>query len=81
MITIEDLKTMFAAVFGQEMNFADLNENSDLRKDIGMNSISLLYMAMVLEEKYSIQFNNEDFGKINTVSDVIALVESKVQSK
>ena len=56
-----------------------LIEESDLRKDVGMNSISLLYMAMVLEEKYSIKFNNNDFEKIFTVKDVIEVVKSKVQ--
>ncbi len=81
MITVEELKNIFETVFGKEIDISSLNEESDLRKDIGMNSISLLYMAMVLEEKYSIQFNNNDFEKIFVVKDVIALVESKVQAK
>ena len=81
MITVEELKNMFKTVFGEGIDISNLNEESDLRKDIGMNSISLLYMAMVLEEKYSIQFNNSDFEKIYVVKDVIALVESKVQAK
>ena len=81
MITVEELKNMFETLFGKGIDISNLNEESDLRKDIGMNSISLLYMAMVLEEKYSIQFNNSDFEKIFVVKDVIALVESKVQAK
>ena len=81
MVTIEELKELFETIFAQELNVENLNENSDLRKDIGMNSISFLYTAMVLEEKYSIKFNNEDFLKIATVKDVIEIVESKVQQK
>lgn len=81
MITIEELKNIFETVFGTAIDVSGLNEKSDLRKDIGMNSISLLYMAMVLEEKYSIQFNNSDFEKIFVVEDVIELIESKVQAK
>ena len=46
-----------------------------------MNSISFLYMAMVLEEKYSIKFANSDFAALTTVKDVIELLESKVNSK
>ena len=60
MITVEELKTTFETVFGNGIDISNLNEESDLRKDVGMNSISLLYMAMVLEEKYSIKFNNND---------------------
>ncbi len=81
MITVEELKNIFETVFGTAIDVSGLNEKSDLRKDIGMNSISLLYMAMVLEEKYSIQFNNSDFEKIFVVEDVIELIESKVQAK
>ncbi len=81
MITVEELKNIFETVFGKGIDISELNEESDLRKDVGMNSISLLYMAMVLEEKYSIRFNNSDFEKIFAVKDVIALVESKVQAK
>ena len=81
MITVEELKNTFETVFGQGIDISNLNEESDLRKDVGMNSISLLYMAMVLEEKYSIKFNNSDFEKISMVKDVIELVKSKVQKK
>ena len=81
MVTVEELKNLFETIFAQELNIENLNENSDLRKDLGMNSISFLYTAMVLEEKYSIKFNNEDFLKITTVKDVIEIVESKVQQK
>ncbi len=80
MVTVEELKEMFIKIFGQEIDVSDFNEDSDLRKDIGMNSISFLYMAMVLEEKYSIDFSNDDFPKISTVKDVIDIIESKVQA-
>jgi len=79
MITVEELKNIFETVFGKGIDISNLNEESDLRKDVGMNSISLLYMAMVLEEKYSIKFNNNDFEKIFTVKDVMEVVKNKVQ--
>ena len=78
MVTVDDLKEMFVKVFGSELNIDDLCEASDLRKDVGMNSISLLYMAMSIEEKYGVQFNNSDFEKISTVGDVIAVIKEKV---
>ena len=81
MVTIDALKEMFVSIFGNQIDVSNFSESSDLKKDIGMNSISFLYMAMVLEEKYSIQFNNSDFENIVTVRDVIETVERKVQSK
>ena len=81
MVTVEELKDLFETIFEQELNLDSISESSDLKKDIGMNSISFLYMAMVLEEKYGIKFNNDDFVKISTVKDVIEVIESKVQAK
>lgn len=75
MVTVEELKDVFHTVFGSEMDLSAFNEASDLRKDIGMNSISLLYMAMVLEEKYGVKFNNSDFESMNTVADVIRKIQ------
>lgn len=75
MVTVEELKDVFHTVFGNEMDLSAFNEGSDLRKDIGMNSISLLYMAMVLEEKYGVKFTNSDFESMNTVADVIRKIQ------
>ncbi len=75
MVTIEELKETFATVFGDELNISDITENSSLRKDIGMTSIHLLYMAMVLEEKYQVRFTNSDFETVVTIGDVIAKIQ------
>ncbi len=75
MVTIDELKETFTAVFNDELNISDITESSNLRKDIGMTSIHLLYMAMVLEEKYHIQFTNADFEKLVTIGDVIAKIQ------
>lgn len=78
MVTIEELKDVFKTVFPEDIAVDNITENANLREDIGMNSISLLYMAMVLETKYNIQFSNEDFEKLNTISDVISKIEGRV---
>ena len=78
MTILDELKEMFALVFADQYNHEALTEDSHLINDIGMNSISLLYMAMVIEEKYGIQFNNDDFKMLNTVADVITLIERKI---
>ena len=77
MVTVEELKEIFHTVFGSDMDLSAFNENSDLRKDMGMNFISLLYMAMVLEEKYGVKFTNSDFENMNTVADVIRKIQEQ----
>ena len=77
MVTVDELKAVLETVFPDEYNLSGITPESDLKKDVGLNSIGLLYMAMVLEEKYNIQFSNEDLTELNTVADVIARIEGK----
>lgn len=78
MNTKERLVKVFATVFEDEFDAATLSESATLLGDLGMNSIGLLYMAMATEEEFGIKFQNEDFGKLITVGDVIACVERKL---
>lgn len=78
MNTKERLIKVFRTVFEDEFDATELSESATLLGDLGMNSIGLLYMAMATEEEFGIKFQNEDFGKLVTVGDVIACVESKL---
>lgn len=78
MSTFERLVKVFKVVFEDEIDVSNLSENANLRDDVGINSIGMLYMAMALEEEFGIKFVNEDFAKIVTVSDVISVIEEKM---
>lgn len=79
MTTFDRIINVFKTVFEDDdsINFASINENSKLIEDIGLNSIGMLYMAMALEEEFKIKFQNHDFKKLETINDVIKIVESK----
>lgn len=78
MITMERLIKVFGAVFEDQLDTAAITEQTTLLGDLGMTSISLLYMAMATEEEFGIKFCNEDFATLITVGDVIACVEQKL---
>lgn len=78
MTTMERLRKVFSAVFEDQFDTAAFNENSTLLGDLGMTSISLLYMAMATEEEFGIKFCNEDFATLITVGDVISCIERKL---
>ena len=78
MTTYERLVHVFDAVFEGEIDTSAVTLTSDLRTDVGMNSIGMLYMAMALEEEFGVKFTNDDFTKLSTVADVIACVEGKL---
>ena len=78
MVTIDDLKKIFEAIFESELDVSNVTESTSLIEDLGMNSIAMLYMALTLEEKYNIKFDNSDFQSLKTIGDVMAKIESKV---
>lgn len=73
--TLSKLTELFEKVFENEIDLKDISEESRLIEDIGMNSIGLLYMAMAVEEEFSVSFKNEDFTVLHTVGDVIRKIE------
>lgn len=78
MTTFDRLKKVFSAVFEDEIDHSAITEKSNLRDDVGINSIGMLYMAMALEEEFGIKFANSDFENLNTVQDVINCIEAKL---
>ena len=77
MTTYERLIKVFNAVFEDDVDLSDVTESADLREDIGINSIGMLYMAMAIEEEFGVKFTNDDFPNMETVADVIACIENK----
>ena len=61
--------------FENEIDVNGISEETRLIEDLGMNSIGLLYMAMAVEEEFSVSFTNEDFAILHTVGDVIRKIE------
>ena len=73
--TLSKLTELFENVFENEIDVKGISEETRLIEDLGMNSIGLLYMAMAVEEEFSVSFTNEDFAILHTVGDVIRKIE------
>ena len=55
-------------------------EESDLRTDLGLTSIGVLYLAISIEQTFDIVFNDtafDDFTKVKDVVDYIYNAQSK----
>lgn len=66
-------KVLFSieSVYCLKTNRDDILENDRLGKDLGMDSLDILDVAMDLEEKLSIRINDEDIYIWKTVGDII----------
>ena len=69
----ETLKSILVEEF--QLNPDEITLDSDLRNDLGINSIELADLVMTCEEKFGVEFKDEDFNKIATIGDVINYIE------
>ncbi len=77
--TLERLIKVFNAVFETSLTINDVSADTNLREDLSINSIGLLYVAMALEEEFSVKFTNDDFKEIVTVGNVLDCLEKKMK--
>lgn len=77
MENLERLKEVFKNVVSEDADVSEINEQTGLFTDLGMNSIAMLYMALAVEDEFGISFTNEDFISFITVGDVLKFIENK----
>lgn len=51
------------------------SEESDLRGDLGLTSIGVLYLAISIENEFELEFNDASFDDFTTVKDVVDYIE------
>jgi acyl carrier protein len=49
---------------------------AELKADLGINSIEQYELAMMCEEKFGVEINDEEFHKFVTIGDVVAYLEA-----
>lgn len=54
-----------------------ITPESNLRTDIGLNSLDCVSLAEELENEYNIEIPNSELSKFKTIGDVIEFIESK----
>ena len=49
---------------------------AELKGDLGINSIEQYELAMMCEEKFGVEINDEEFHKFVTIGDVVTYLEA-----
>ncbi len=54
---------------------------SDLHKELGLDSFGTLMVINAIEEGFGVSVDQADFCRINTVGDIVTLLQSKYQCR
>ena len=57
-------------------DFSTINEDSQLVRDVGLDSLTILLLSLAIENKFAFKF--EGNPKFNTVGDVIDYISSNM---
>ena len=57
----------------------DITPESELINDLGINSLELADLVMQCEEKFEIEFDDDDIKKLVTVGDIVKYLEEHVK--
>ena len=76
----EKLSEIFIMVMGENaVDITNINEQSRLVDDIGLNSVGILYLVIAIEEIFNIRFEDIGTSDLKTIGQVIEYIDSKVQ--
>ena len=70
---LEKIKTILAETLS--INPDDVTLDSDIKKDLGADSLDILQLLMALEEEYGITVPDEALAEFVTVGDVVNYLE------
>lgn len=75
---IDKLKTILVNADEKYAGITDgIGDDSSLANDLGLTSIGMLYLVIVIENTFSIQFENVGIEDFKTVGDIVSYIESK----
>lgn len=58
-------------------DYANINENSSLINDLGIDSLTMMLMSLGLEQKFNMRF--ESNAPFQTLGEVISYIKSKTE--
>lgn len=70
---LEEIKKMFA----DKVKVDNVDPNMEL-KALGLDSLDLVELIMDIEDKYGVEFSNEELMSFKTVGDVLKSIEKKL---
>jgi len=78
---IEKLKVIVKPYIQDDQAFEDLTEETDLVKDLKINSANLVDVILDVEDEFNVIIDNDSMAEMLTVKAAIAVIERKLAEK
>ena len=72
---LEKMKAIIAEQL--DIEESQIEETTNFKEDLGVDSLDLFELVMALEEEYEVEIPSEDLEKLLTVGDVMKYLQDK----
>jgi acyl carrier protein len=72
------LKTIISAYLPEDVSYDYINLQSDLTRELNINSSHLVDVVLDVEDAFDISMTNEDMEQLRTIQDVIDIIQRKI---
>jgi len=74
------LEPIIKTYLPEDVSAREINRNSDLTRELNINSAHLVDIILDIEDVFNIEFKNEDMEKLRNVNDAILLIQQKIST-
>lgn len=74
-IMIEKIKEILAEELSLELD--EINDDSDIREDLGADSLDMVQLVMSLEDEFNLEIENEEIQSVTTVKGIVEFINKK----
>jgi acyl carrier protein len=73
----EQLLPIVKTYLPDDVDASQINLDSDLTKELNINSAHLVDVVLDVEDAFDVEFANEDMEQLRTINDTIAIIQKK----
>ena len=69
---------IYENIVGEEVDKEKYTLSSNIKEDLGINSVGLLYLIVDIENKFDVVLHNQSIEKFVTLDDVVTYIEENI---
>ena len=69
---------IYENIVGVEVDKEKFTLSSNIKEDLGINSVGLLYLIVDIENKFDVVLHNQSIEKFVTLNDVVTYIEENI---
>ena len=69
---------IYENIVGEQVDKEKITLSSNIKEDLGINSVGLLYLIVDIENKFDVVLHNQSIEKFVTLDDVVTYIEENI---